>query len=114
MFRMRRRSRRRWPTTIIKRGDAFYRVVCTQKLLGRDAHSRKTQETQIREEDARHASRDVTGSDNAPPRIACTRTHNAERLNASTFTNDDQRDPTVSTCASRPPRASFLPRSGGE
>lgn len=69
-------SMRRWPA--IKHGDAFYRglagFVCTQKLLeGRPLARRRKRRY---EEDAR----DVTGSDNAPPRIACTHTHNAERL----------------------------------
>lgn len=69
-------SMRRWPA--IKHGDAFYRglagFVCTQKLPeGRPLARRRKRRY---EEDAR----DVTGSDNAPPRIACTHTHNVERL----------------------------------
>ena len=47
--------------------------VCTQKLVEGRPLARRRKRAEIR---AQEDARDVTGSDNAPPRIACTHTHN--------------------------------------
>lgn len=74
--------------------------VCTQKLVEGRPLARRRKRAEIR---AQEDARDVTGSDNAPPRIACTHTHNGlPRI------QDAGDDAIPSACPRAPPPLKWL------